>query len=304
MVFRVENFGRYQAFWVAANEHGSGRLYTYSSFNSGYPPNPNKADGGGDIVTNRTPQCELTDDCRKGGGGGGPTSPSIPPSFSPQPSDGPFFVIGKGSLTRSRLRSIGRQQSDEFLDFASEFLSEVYERDLNLRGSFAKSGGRSSHALALAYDLRSEAIALDRRASSGSDISWTRLLDDMVSYYRSGSGISKSQNPPHDLSPSEMGGRLDDSSLSDSKALSVSVFPNPTLGFINVEIGNDAAADALIEIHDILGRTVHRQTLRIQEGNLTYQVNLSEVTYNLTPGWYVARVRQGDHSASKSFLIR
>ena len=314
--FIVDRFGQWGATWQAANEHGPSNIeYEEAWITDIEAVSPNK--------TRRTPQCELDPDdpCDPsggGGGGGGGDGGSKPKRekvwhHTPKPSDGPFFALSGYSRIPSRrtLRSIGRHLDNDFLDHASEFLSEVYDRNIDLRSAGKNSSGEPSHALALAEDLREDARQADKDLpSNDTDITWSELLSDIKTHYQSRNGLSaklgtNSSEKLFITNFSSLNANTEErfSTEKVENGLSVMVYPNPSVGSVNIDLKGSTASIVQIKIFDILGRMVHQHTVDMSNGQVyTWDVSNGGKA-QLPPGKYILRVQSGERTV-ESVLTR
>lgn len=264
--FYVSEFGRWEAFWIASNQFGSGLVYAPTVFEEDFEPNPNVTSDQDYPVA--TPEeavwvCDSPDPPSECWNNPPPTTRKIPPVWYPSPSDGPFFLLpGYTSMpSRRTMRNIARQQSNAALDQQSQFLSRVYNRDIDLSNSSSlTNSGYPSHALALATSLTNDAYNADQYGSNDpQDISWTELLGDMRSYYNDQSGYSaRSAAPVH------VGAEGADIHTQEKTAVAstlghdqIRVFPNPTFGSINISTNANDQKPSEIHIYDVSGREVH-----------------------------------------------
>jgi hypothetical protein len=68
---------------------------------------------------------------------------------------------------------------------------------------------------------------------------------------------------------------------------SVKIFPNPTTDVVNLSFANYKGQDAKIVITDMLGRTIHTETILLSTGASSYKLNLNN---KLMPGQYFINV--------------
>lgn len=79
--------------------------------------------------------------------------------------------------------------------------------------------------------------------------------------------------------------------------LNVNIFPNPTTGIVNIELGQLDYQNVNIQVYDLLGRKFDAQLRSTSLGQ--YEVNLS----NRPEGMYIIRIKTGKHVINKKLLL-
>lgn len=79
----------------------------------------------------------------------------------------------------------------------------------------------------------------------------------------------------------------------------VSVFPNPSGGAVNLSIPSGMSGAVKIELTDISGRVLHRETVQVK-GQTVHPLNLSK---QLPDGQYIIHVRGTDHRESVKLIV-
>ena len=76
----------------------------------------------------------------------------------------------------------------------------------------------------------------------------------------------------------------------------MNLFPSPNNGSFTIEMSGDAASDSYaLDIIDVMGKTVHTQSL---QGSNRYNVQFTGA-----PGIYYAHIRGRSYSGVKSFVV-
>jgi len=83
------------------------------------------------------------------------------------------------------------------------------------------------------------------------------------------------------------------SGINDIETSSVcNVFPNPTMGYITVNIDNKALSKWQIEIFDVLGNFIYTETTKEQTSNISQRINLS----SFSKGIYYLKIRNEQYN--------
>jgi ABC-type amino acid transport system permease subunit len=77
----------------------------------------------------------------------------------------------------------------------------------------------------------------------------------------------------------------------------VNIFPNPTSQFLNIEIKSSMTEKSNVTMYNDLGQIVY-QTLIDQT---MHAIDISDI--NITNGWYIVKVNQGQHVTSKRIFV-
>lgn len=85
-----------------------------------------------------------------------------------------------------------------------------------------------------------------------------------------------------------------------SESVEVSIYPNPVLDQMTLQMKSSANFDAKLAITDILGKTVFTSTSAIKEGNNTVSIDAS----NLRAGVYLVNITSGESSITKKIVVR
>ncbi len=81
---------------------------------------------------------------------------------------------------------------------------------------------------------------------------------------------------------------------------SLRVFPNPTQGLLNVRFHlYGMNADASLQVHDVLGRTIYHENLGNFEGNYNEQIDLS----NFDDGVYILTLQVGERISHRKVVL-
>lgn len=86
---------------------------------------------------------------------------------------------------------------------------------------------------------------------------------------------------------------------SESKFGLLPSFPNPASDHTNVQFNTPMDGDFRIELFDILGRSVHGESIRGKRGLNTVHLN----TMSLTPGIYVLSVSNGKRTLTQKLVV-
>jgi hypothetical protein len=84
-----------------------------------------------------------------------------------------------------------------------------------------------------------------------------------------------------------------------SRVTSFNIYPNPSSGLFTLEMPIAADSKGSIEVMDVNGRTLHAETLNMQEGTLYHSIDLAA----LPTGIYVVRVATENEFASERIQI-
>lgn len=78
------------------------------------------------------------------------------------------------------------------------------------------------------------------------------------------------------------------------------MYPNPTSGMLVVDITNEMSGEVLIEVKDLLGRSVYRELVKKDFSELSHSVDLT----NMAQGTYLVSVRLGSEIVGSKVLIK
>lgn len=73
----------------------------------------------------------------------------------------------------------------------------------------------------------------------------------------------------------------------------LSIYPNPVTGG-KVYISSTKNQDKIIEIYNVLGKSVHKTRIRGREMDVS----------NLTPGIYILKIQEGDAKATRKLVVK
>ncbi len=283
------------------------------------------------------PDAELCIGDGNGGGGDGDGDgdgsgfPWATAQYQVSPDDGPYFTaVGYGrTLSRRDLRRLGLGQTPDALDEIATFFDEVYDIDIfDLGGSSPDGVTGSSPFLALASSLRPFALQEDQNGippldeptyENGilqtGDISLTTLVDDLVMHYN-GQASSLTRGAPTlgDLVQTRRSGEEKvtgeeevtsaDAASHSEEEFGIGVYPNPSAGMVQVRFALVEAASAVLSIHTVNGRLVHRVTVQGQPGENVYRwAGLGLGEGQAKAGTYLVRVEAEGRVASSKLVL-
>jgi hypothetical protein len=84
-----------------------------------------------------------------------------------------------------------------------------------------------------------------------------------------------------------------------SNSSSVSVYPNPAVDVLNIQLQNDLTENAMLNITDLAGRTVISQNISAAQGKNKVSIDIS----SLESGNYIARLISGSNLQNVSFVV-
>ena len=80
---------------------------------------------------------------------------------------------------------------------------------------------------------------------------------------------------------------------------SMSIFPNPTSDFLNIDLNISEPANVSIQVQNIDGSIVAQRNYGVQSGALQFPIDVR--TYN--PGTYISKVITGNNISTKKFVV-
>lgn len=75
--------------------------------------------------------------------------------------------------------------------------------------------------------------------------------------------------------------------------------PNPATAYTDVSFSSPVAGDFSIKIYNLIGKEIHKQTMRGMAGMNTTRIN----TDNLTPGVYMISLENGDDIVTRRMIV-
>ena len=288
-------YGSYRALFTATTRTQSNQTLTGTAARPfQIQPRPGSlAEGPGGPEQHKTPPpCDDPDLCEPGGGGTPPPPPPNPYPGGPRPTDwqphhGPFYVVYEpdGHLNRRDLRRAGRQQTTESLDQMSTFLSDVFDREIDLGNYAAPTGSNFLGGLDLLQD----------EVEPGADpdgYSTDQLIADMRTYYSTSINSFPGRTAPGGATAGDEGGDV-----------LFRAYPNPTVSALTIEVPAEPGEQVSLAVYDLTGRRVYSDATEAT-GPTTLRWSLTDSRGGRTAaGVYVVRVSAGDRRFSTRVTV-